>query len=69
MLLHQKHVKVTNVPNVLRWLDLIQNIVVVKNNLVAEFPLVPVNLDDVPEPVIAAAGVSKSCHSIMYTSD
>lgn len=54
-----KHVKVTNVPNVLRWLDLIQNIVVVKNNLVAEFPLVPVNLDDVPEPVIAAAGKDK----------
>ncbi|CDH50904.1 aminoacyl trna synthase complex-interactingmultifunctional protein 1 [Lichtheimia corymbifera JMRC:FSU:9682] len=54
-----KNVKVTNAPNVLRWFDLIQNIVVAKNNLVAEFPLVAINLDDVPEPVIAAADKKK----------
>lgn len=42
--------KVTSVPNVLRWFALIQELVIKKNDLANEFPLVAINLDDVPEP-------------------
>ncbi|KAG2235783.1 hypothetical protein BDF21DRAFT_358544 [Thamnidium elegans] len=47
---HSKNIKVTSAPNTLRWFDLIQNTVVKSNNLTEDFPLVEINLDDVPEP-------------------
>ncbi|KAI9362155.1 hypothetical protein BD770DRAFT_434116 [Pilaira anomala] len=47
---HTKSIKVTSAPNTLRWFDLIQNTVVKANNLTQDFPLVEINLDDVPEP-------------------
>ncbi|GAA5804850.1 hypothetical protein EDC94DRAFT_695070 [Helicostylum pulchrum] len=47
---HTKNIKVTSAPNTLRWFDLIQNTVVKSNNLTGDFPLVEINLDDVPEP-------------------
>jgi aminoacyl tRNA synthase complex-interacting multifunctional protein 1 len=34
----------------LRWFDLVQNTVVKANGLTEEFPLLEINLDDVPEP-------------------
>ncbi|KAI7859200.1 hypothetical protein BDC45DRAFT_497121 [Circinella umbellata] len=45
-----KNLRVKSTPNVLRWFDLIQNIVVIKNDLVKNFALLEINLDDVPEP-------------------
>jgi aminoacyl tRNA synthase complex-interacting multifunctional protein 1 len=45
--------KVTTCPNVLRWFDLVQNVVVKNNGLTEDFPLFEINLDDVPEPVYA----------------
>ncbi|CAO0802787.1 unnamed protein product [Mucor circinelloides] len=59
---HSKNIKVTSAPNTLRWFDLIQNTVVKANNLTQEFPLVEINLDDVPEPaapVVAKKGDKK----------
>ncbi|CAO3619754.1 unnamed protein product [Mucor hiemalis] len=47
---HSKNIKVNSAPNTLRWFDLIQNTVVKANNLTEDFPLVEINLDDVPEP-------------------
>ncbi|KAI8342493.1 hypothetical protein BC941DRAFT_459170 [Chlamydoabsidia padenii] len=47
---YTKNMKVTTVPNVMRWFDLVQELVIRKNDLVNEFPLVTLNLDDVPEP-------------------
>ncbi|KAG2176269.1 hypothetical protein INT43_005503 [Umbelopsis isabellina] len=49
-------IAVTTYPNVLRWIDLIQNIVV-KGNATAEkeFPLIALDLENVPEPVITVA--------------
>jgi aminoacyl tRNA synthase complex-interacting multifunctional protein 1 len=55
-------IAVTTYPNVLRWIDLIQNIVV-KGNPAAEkeHPLIALDLNNVPEPVInvAVSGVAK----------
>ncbi|KAI8339928.1 hypothetical protein BC941DRAFT_493587 [Chlamydoabsidia padenii] len=48
---YTRNMKVASMPNVMRWFDLIQELVIKKNNLVTEFPLVSINLDDVPEPV------------------
>ncbi|CAO3627092.1 unnamed protein product [Mucor fragilis] len=59
---HSKSIKVTSAPNTLRWFDLIQNTVVKANNLTQDFPLVEINLDDVPEPaapVVAKKGDKK----------
>ncbi|CEP17455.1 hypothetical protein [Parasitella parasitica] len=58
---HSKNIKVTTAPNTLRWFDLIQNTVIKANNLTQEFPLVEINLDDVPEPAapIVAKKVDK----------
>ncbi|KAI7907488.1 uncharacterized protein BX663DRAFT_528330 [Cokeromyces recurvatus] len=47
---HSKNIKVNSAPNTLRWFDLIQNIVIKANNLTEDFPLVEINLDNVPEP-------------------
>lgn len=49
-------VAVTTYPNVLRWIDLIQNIAV-KGNAAAEkeFPIIALDLENVPEPVITVA--------------
>ncbi|CAO3680915.1 unnamed protein product [Umbelopsis ramanniana] len=57
---HAQAITVANAPNVLRWFDLIQN-TVVKGNASAEkeFSLVPVDLDNVPEPVITVAKKEK----------
>ncbi|KAI8143866.1 hypothetical protein BJV82DRAFT_609698 [Fennellomyces sp. T-0311] len=49
-----KNLRVTTTPNVLRWFDLIQNIVVIKNNLTKDFAPLEINLNDVPEPAVAA---------------
>ncbi|KAG2197922.1 hypothetical protein INT46_001679 [Mucor plumbeus] len=59
---HSKSIKVTSAPNTLRWFDLIQNTVIKANNLTEDFPLVEINLDDVPEPaapIIAKKGDKK----------
>ncbi|GAN00793.1 tRNA binding domain containing protein [Mucor ambiguus] len=59
---HSKSIKVTSAPNTLRWFDLIQNTVVKANSLTQDFPLVEINLDDVPEPaapVVAKKGDKK----------
>ncbi|KAL0074106.1 hypothetical protein F4703DRAFT_1894057 [Phycomyces blakesleeanus] len=53
-----KEIKVTTMPNVLRWFDLIQN-VAVKNNNIKDFDLIEINLKDVPEPVFAAPVAKK----------
>ncbi|KAI9270750.1 hypothetical protein BDA99DRAFT_502596 [Phascolomyces articulosus] len=45
-----KNLRVKSTPNVLRWFDLIQNTVVIKNDLVKNFAPLEINLDDVPEP-------------------
>ncbi|KAI8090101.1 uncharacterized protein B0P05DRAFT_529332 [Gilbertella persicaria] len=54
---HHKNIKVQSAPNTLRWFDLIQNTVIKTNELTQDFPLVEINLDDVPEP--AAPVVAK----------
>ncbi|KAI9493498.1 hypothetical protein BDB00DRAFT_823316 [Zychaea mexicana] len=54
-----KNLRVTTTPNVLRWFDLIQNVVIVKNNLVNDFAPLEVNLDDVPEPAAPKADKKK----------
>ncbi|KAI8393803.1 uncharacterized protein BYT42DRAFT_640927 [Radiomyces spectabilis] len=51
---YTKNMKVTACPNVMRWFDLIQNLVVREHKLTEDFSIVEMNLDDVPEPVIAA---------------
>lgn len=38
----------------MRWFDLVQNVAVKKADLTKELPLLEVDLDDVPEPVVAA---------------
>lgn len=43
----------------MRWFDLIQNTVVKANNLTEDFPLVEINLDDVPEPAAPVVVVSR----------
>ncbi|KAI9487671.1 MAG: hypothetical protein EXX96DRAFT_475650 [Benjaminiella poitrasii] len=52
---HSKNIKVNSAPNTLRWFDLIQNVVIKANNLTEDFPLVEINLDDVPEPAAPVA--------------
>ncbi|KAI8644740.1 hypothetical protein BD408DRAFT_111202 [Parasitella parasitica] len=47
---HSKNIKATSAPNTLRWFDLIQNTVIKANDLTEDFPLVDINLDNVPEP-------------------
>ncbi|KAG1446655.1 hypothetical protein G6F55_011451 [Rhizopus delemar] len=49
---YTKNLKATTCPNVLRWFDLVQHMVIKANDLTEEFPLFEVNLDDVPEPVV-----------------
>ncbi|KAG1471868.1 hypothetical protein G6F56_001873 [Rhizopus delemar] len=54
---YSKNLKATSCPNTLRWFDLIQHVVVEANGLTTDFPLIEINLDDVPEP--AAPVVAK----------
>lgn len=54
----QKSIKPTSAPNTLRWFDLVQNVVIKANGLAEDFPLVEINLDDVPEPAAPVIAVS-----------
>lgn len=54
----QKNLKATSCPNTLRWFDLIQHVVVEANGLTTDFPLIEINLDDVPEPAAPVVAVS-----------
>lgn len=53
---HAQKITVVSTPNVLRWVDLVQN-TAVKGNVAAEkeFSLIPVDHENVPEPVITVA--------------
>lgn len=53
---HAQKITVASTPNVLRWFDLVQN-TAVKGNAAAEkeFSLIPVDHENVPEPVITVA--------------
>ncbi|KAI8065603.1 hypothetical protein BC940DRAFT_240967 [Gongronella butleri] len=50
---YTRNMNVDSVPNVMRWFDLIQQLVVVKGGLESDFALFSINLDDVPEPAVA----------------
>ncbi|KAG0170011.1 hypothetical protein DFQ30_002999 [Apophysomyces sp. BC1015] len=56
---YTKNIRVEKVPNVLRWFDLVQHMVVKKNDLANDFALVEINLNDVPEPVVVAPAAKK----------
>ncbi|KAI8081576.1 uncharacterized protein BX664DRAFT_285692 [Halteromyces radiatus] len=48
---YTRNMKVASVPNVMRWFDLVQHLIIENNSNLAEvFPLVSIDLNDVPEP-------------------
>ncbi|GAB5587843.1 G4 quadruplex nucleic acid binding protein [Umbelopsis nana] len=66
---HAGKITVASTPNVLRWVDLVQN-TVVKGNSIAEkeFPLISVDHDNVPEPVITVAKKEKKGEAKVETA-
>ncbi|KAF7732097.1 hypothetical protein EC973_006352 [Apophysomyces ossiformis] len=51
---YTKNIRVEKTPNLLRWFDLIQHMAVKKNDLANDFGVLEINLNDVPEPAVAA---------------
>jgi hypothetical protein len=58
--------KVASMANVMRWFDLTQELIVKKNGLTDVLALVPLNLDDVPEPAAPVSGRDQHCSCFMH---